>query len=107
MSKTMSDFVSVGSTSEIPEGKMKRVTVSGQQVLVANVKGTYHAIGNVCTHIGGPLDQGVLEGVEVQCPWHGSRFDVTNGHVKRGPAGRPEPTYDVKVDRDSILVKPK
>src|SRR5215831_2239538 len=98
----MSDFVRVASTKDIPEGKMRKVSLGTQQVLVVNLKGTYHAVGNVCTHLGGPLDQGFLMGQEVQCPWHGSHFDVTTGEVKRGPAARPEPVYDVKVKRDNI-----
>ena len=107
MAKAVSDFVRVASTSEIPEGKMKKVVVGGQQVLVSNVKGKYYAIGNVCTHMGGPLDRGILQGQEVQCPLHGSHFDVTNGQVKRGPATRAEPVYDVKVDAGGVLVRPK
>ncbi len=103
----MSEFVRVASASDIPEGKMKKVMVGPQQVLVSNVKGKYYAIGNVCTHLGGPLDQGILEGKEVECPWHHSHFDVTGGQVKRGPATRPEPVYDVKVEGGSILVRPK
>ncbi len=106
MAKAVSDFVRVASTSEIPDGKMKEVMVGGQQVLVVNVENNYYAIGNVCTHVGGPLDQGILEGHEVQCPWHHSHFDVTNGQVKRGPATSPEPVYYVKVESGSILVRP-
>jgi glycine betaine catabolism B len=107
MSKAISEFVRVASVSDIPEGRMKKVMVGPQQVLVSNVKGKYYAIGNVCTHMGGPLDQGILDSHEVQCPWHGSHFDVTSGQVKRGPATRPEPVYDVKVEAGSILVRPK
>jgi glycine betaine catabolism B len=107
MAKAVPDFVRVASTSEIPEGKMKKVMAGGQQVLVSNVKGKYYAIGNVCTHMGGPLDKGILQGQEVQCPLHGSHFDVTNGQVKRGPAARPEPVYDVKVEAGSVLVRSK
>ena len=103
----MTDFVRVGSTSDVPEGKMKKVIVGASQVLVANVKGKYYAIGNVCTHFGGPLDQGVLNGQEVQCPWHGSHFDVTRGQVKRGPATKPEPVYELKVEQNNILVRAK
>jgi len=103
----LSDFVRVASTKDIPEGKMKKVMVGTQHVLVVNLKGNYHAIGNVCTHMGGPLDQGFLNGQEVQCPWHGSHFDVTTGEVKRGPATRPEPVYEVKVEKDSVLVRPR
>jgi nitrite reductase/ring-hydroxylating ferredoxin subunit len=107
MAKSVSDFVRVASTNEIPEGKMRKVIVGGQQVLVVNVKGQYYAIGNVCTHLGGPLDRGILEGQEVQCPLHGSHFDVTTGQVKKGPATRPEPVYDVSVEAGNILVRPK
>jgi len=106
VAKSVADFVRVASTSEIPEGKMRRVIVGSQQVLVVDVKGKYYAIGNVCTHLGGPLDKGILEGHEVECPLHRSRFDVTNGQVKRGPAMRPEPVYEVKIDSGSILVRP-
>ena len=106
MTKGVPDFVRVASTGEIPEGKMRKVIVGSQQVLVANVKGKYYAIGNACTHLGGPLDRGILEGHEVECPLHRSHFDVTNGQVKRGPATRPEPVYEVKIDSGSILVRP-
>ena len=103
----MSDFIRVASTSEIPEGKMKKVLVGNQQVLVVNLKGKYYAIGNVCTHFGGSLDRGILYGNEVECPLHHSHFDITTGQVKRGPATRPEPVYEVKAENGSILVKPK
>ncbi len=106
MAKAVSDFVKVASTNEISEGKMRKVLVGEHQVLLANVKSKYYAIGNVCTHVGGPLDRGVLEDNVVQCPLHGSRFDVTTGQVKRGPAARPEPVYEVKVEGDNILIRP-
>ena len=86
---------------------MKRVTLGTQQVLLANIDGKYYAIGSVCTHMGGPLDRGKLDGHEVECPWHGSRFDVTTGAVKRGPAARPEPSYEVKIEGQDIKLRPR
>ena len=103
----MSDFIRVASTSDIPESRMKKVTVGSQQVLVVNLKGRYYAIGNVCTHFGGSLDRGILDGNEVECPLHHSHFDVTTGQVKRGPATRAEQVYEIKTENGSILVKPK
>ena len=103
----MADFVRVASTAEVPEGGMKKVMIGGQQVLLANVKGKFYAIGNVCTHVGGPLDKGRLDSHEVECPLHGSRFDVTTGQVKRGPAARPEPVYEVKVEGSEVKLRPK
>jgi nitrite reductase/ring-hydroxylating ferredoxin subunit len=57
------------------------------------------------THMGGPLAEGKLEEYIVQCPWHGSRFDIRSGEVVRPPATRPETTYEVKVENDNILIK--
>jgi nitrite reductase/ring-hydroxylating ferredoxin subunit len=99
------DFVKVADSKDIQPSQMKEVDVNGEKICVANAEGKYYAIGNVCTHLGGPLAQGELEGYEVQCPWHGSRFDIRTGRVARPPAIRPEPTYEIKVENDNILVK--
>ena len=58
-------------------------------------------------HMGGPLAEGKLEGFEVECPWHGSKFDVRTGKVVRPPAMREEPTYKVKVEDNNVLIKSK
>jgi glycine betaine catabolism B len=65
----------------------------------------YYAIGSICTHEGGPLADGTLEGYEVECPWHQSKFDVRTGEVTSPPANEPEPAYEVKVDGINILFK--
>jgi nitrite reductase/ring-hydroxylating ferredoxin subunit len=101
------EFVRVASTSEIPPDKMKVVQYKGQPVCLANASGKYYAIRNTCTHLGGPLAQGKLEGNVVECPWHGSRFDLTTGEVKRGPAQTPELVYEAKVEGTAILIRPK
>jgi len=101
------EFVRVASTSEIPPDKMKVVQYKGQPICLANSKGKYYAIKNACTHLGGPLGQGKLEDHIVECPWHGSRFDLATGEVRRGPAQTPEPVYEVKVEGAIILIRPK
>jgi glycine betaine catabolism B len=101
------DFLRVASTSEIPMEKMKVVQYKGEPVCLANSKGKYFAIRNTCTHMGGPLAQGKLEDQIVECPWHGSRFDLTTGEVRRGPAQTAEKVYEVKVEGSSILIRPK
>ena len=103
----VSDFVRVASTTEVPQDGMKRVTLGTQQVLLVNLGGKYYAIGSVCTHVGGPLERGKLDGVEVECPLHGSRFDATTGAVRRGPAAKPEPSYEVRVDGQDIKLRTK
>jgi ferredoxin-NADP reductase/nitrite reductase/ring-hydroxylating ferredoxin subunit len=99
------DFVKVAETRDIQPSQMKEVEVNGQNICVVNVNGKYYAIGSVCTHEGGPLADGTLEGYEVECPWHNSKFDVRTGEVTSPPASEPEPAYEVKVDGNSILIK--
>lgn len=101
------ELVRVASTSEVPPDKMKLVQYKGKAVCLANAAGKYYAIQNICTHMGGPLAQGRLEGEVVECPWHGSRFDLATGEVKRGPAKTPEPVFEVKVEGTTILIRPK
>ena len=84
---------------------MKIFQFSGEEVCVVNIDGKYYAINNKCTHEGGPLADGKLEGYEVECPWHGSKFDVRTGEVTNPPASEPEPTYEVKVDGNNIFVR--
>jgi 3-phenylpropionate/trans-cinnamate dioxygenase ferredoxin subunit len=104
--------VKVAETSEIPIGNLKMVKLEGREILITNVDGNYYAVGNRCTHAGGDLSKGSLNGNIVTCPRHGSKFDVTTGKVVSGPKIlflRPkikdEPFYQVKVDGKNILLK--
>jgi glycine betaine catabolism B len=99
------DFVKVADTKDIPRSQLKEVEAGGENICIVNIEGKYFAIGSVCTHEGGPLADGTLEGYEVECPWHGSKFDVRTGEVKNPPADTPEPVYEVKVKGNNILVK--
>jgi ferredoxin-NADP reductase/nitrite reductase/ring-hydroxylating ferredoxin subunit len=99
------DFVKVANKNDIQPSHMKEVQLDGQNICLVNVEGKYYAINNICTHEGGPLADGTLEGYEVECPWHASKFDVRTGEVKEPPASEPEPTYQVKLDGNSVLIK--
>jgi len=99
------DFVKVSDTKDIQPSHMKEVQVDGEKICIVNVDGKYYAIGSICTHEGGPLADGTLEGYEVECPWHGSKFDVRTGEVTNPPASEPEPRYQVKVDGTNLLIK--
>jgi ferredoxin-NADP reductase/nitrite reductase/ring-hydroxylating ferredoxin subunit len=98
------DFVKVAETKDIQSSQMKEVEVNGEKICIVNVEGKYYAIGNICTHEGGPLADGTLEGYEVECPWHNSKFDVRTGEVTSPPASEPEPAYEIKVDGNNILI---
>jgi nitrite reductase/ring-hydroxylating ferredoxin subunit len=107
-----SRFVRVAGISDIDVGKMQKVTVGDREVLIANVDGNYYAVDSVCTHFGGDLSEGILEGNIVTCPVHKARFDVTTGKVISHPTEaleRPDienlPTYFVKIENQDILIK--
>jgi len=105
-------YVRVANRSEIGTGKMKKVLIDDREILIVNVEGIYYAVDNLCTHYGGNLSEGFLEGNVVTCPNHGSKFDVTTGKVVSPPAepvGRPDiedlQTYLVQVEDQYIMVK--
>jgi 3-phenylpropionate/trans-cinnamate dioxygenase ferredoxin subunit len=72
---------------------------------LCNVDGTLYCIDDVCTHDGGPLDQGELDGCEIECPRHGARFDVTNGRATCMPAIVPVKTHAVRVVDGEVQVE--
>lgn len=95
-------FVKTIKSSELPEGKMKQVSVKGKVLMLVNLDGKFYACDNACTHVGGPLSQGKLDGKEVICPWHASRFDVTTGKCKGGPAVKDINSYKVR-EKDGFV----
>ncbi|MDE1853291.1 MAG: non-heme iron oxygenase ferredoxin subunit [Thaumarchaeota archaeon] len=101
----MTSKMKVATVDEIAPGRMKGVVVEGKKVLIANLDGSFYATGSVCTHVGGPLDKGRLEGHVITCPWHGSQFDITSGKALRGPAVNPEPTYKVCVEGNDVILE--
>ncbi|MGN6707850.1 MAG: Rieske 2Fe-2S domain-containing protein [Candidatus Nitrosocosmicus sp.] len=101
------EYVKVAEINEIMPSHMKEVDIDGKKILIANVNGEYYAIGSICTHEGGPLADGTLQDYQVECPWHGSKFDIRTGQVTNPPADEPEPSYKLKVDGNQILIKRK
>jgi len=92
------------STRDIPIGKMIGIDANDKSVLIANVNGQFYALNNICTHMGCSLSNGVLRGSQVQCPCHGSTFDVTTGGLVHGPARLPEPSYKITVEGEKLMV---
>jgi nitrite reductase/ring-hydroxylating ferredoxin subunit len=100
-------YVKVGQLSDFLAGKLKKVQVSGEDVVVGNVEGKLYAMTSTCTHRGGPLDEGELDGHVVTCPWHGGQFDVTTGKVVSPPPMRDEIQFEVKIQGSDVLLKRK
>jgi len=97
-------FVRVASTKDLAPGRMLPIQLGEKLILVVNLEGKYYAIGNLCTHQACLLSNGKLTGGLVECPCHGSLFDVKTGSALNGPAKDPEPVFEVKAEQDQILV---
>jgi nitrite reductase/ring-hydroxylating ferredoxin subunit len=98
-------FVVIGRTETFPEGKLKKVQVAGEDVVVAKLGGKIYAIAASCTHRGAPLDEGELEGTTITCPWHGGQFDITTGKVVSPPPMKDEASFDVQIQGSEVLLK--
>jgi nitrite reductase (NADH) small subunit len=95
----------VAGVNDIPPGKGAVVEVEGKEIALFNVGGVFYAVGNSCTHRGGPLGEGKLQGTTVTCPWHGSQFDVTNGQVLATPAPSGIAGYPTRVKEDGVWLE--
>lgn len=99
------DWTPILSDSELPPRELKRTVVEGKGVLLWREGGAVYAIGSVCSHAGGPLEQGQVQGHCVQCPWHDSVFDLRDGSVVHGPATNSQPRFDARVRNGQIEVR--
>ena len=78
---------------------------NGTPVALFRIGGALHAIDARCTHVGGPLDRGSVQGTQVTCPLHGSVFDVRDGKVIRGPATRGVTPYRARLEGDTLVLE--
>ena len=101
----MGNYHRVAKTKDVAPGCGMAVEVGEKQVALFNVDGTFYAIGGTCTHRGGPLAEGSLEGTTVTCPWHGATFDVCTGKKQTPPAPTEVPSYSVRVTGEDVEVE--
>ena len=99
-------FVRVADVSEIPLGQMKAVKVGVQEVLLVNVDGVIHACDNWCNHQRYRLSAGDVDGEEVRCDLHGSKFNVVTGEATNPPATEPMKIFEVRLDGSDVLIRP-
>ena len=97
-------FIKVGKSEEVSQGSAKVFQIDDREIAICNVGGTLYAIDNSCSHDFESLDQGVLDGYEIECPRHGARFDVRTGEVTGPPAILPIDSFKVRLEGDDIEV---
>ena len=100
----MENFVKVAKTTDLSEGQIMQVEIGRQYMVLSNVGGQFYAIGEECSHANGPLSEGIVDGDQIECPWHGSRFNLKTGEVLSAPATEPVPCYRVRIEGDDIFV---
>lgn len=99
------EFTPVMNEAELPPDKPVRAMAGNTPVLLVRHGGNIRALAAVCTHAGGPLDEGELRDGVIVCPWHGSHFSLEDGHVKAGPATMNEPAFEVRIRNGKIEVR--
>ena len=93
-------------TTQISVGQMKKISVNGKDIVVANIGGDYFAMNDTCTHAGASLSEGKIEDSTIICAWHGAQFDCKNGKLIKFPAKINDlEVYNVIVEEDNILIE--
>lgn len=97
--------VKVAQVNDLAPGSGTTVETEGQRIALFNVQGTFYAIDDTCSHRGGPLGEGELDGSVVTCPWHGATFDVRTGAVTSPPARASVRSFPVHVEGSDVVVE--
>lgn len=100
-----SEWTVVAAETDLRDDEPIKVDVGPVPVFLMRQGNKLFAMNDRCTHRGAPLHEGSVTNGCIECPWHGSRFKLTDGEVSRGPATRPQPTFDVRVDQGQVLIR--
>ena len=93
-------------TNELASGIMKKVTVDGREIVVANIGGNYFACDDTCTHAGASLSEGVIDGSTITCGWHGAQFDCKTGSLEKFPAKINNlSAYTVRIESEYVFIE--
>ena len=103
----MSEFFRVCKTSDVPDPGKAVFEVDERFIVLIHLEGEFYALDDACTHDGGPLGEGNLEGYQIICPRHGARFDVRTGQALTMPAVHATVVHEVMVKGNDVFVKLK
>lgn len=101
----MTEFVKVAKVGDIPPGERMWYEFEEETVIIINVDGEYYCIADLCSHDGGPLEDGEIDEYAIECPRHGACFDIRTGAALSMPATSPIPSFEVKVEDNYIWVE--
>ena len=96
----------VSKTEDVLSGQMKKISIDGNEIVILNINGSYFAIDDTCTHAGGSLSEGKLDGSTITCDWHGAQFECKNGKLVKFPVQISDlKSYKVVIESDGIFVE--
>ena len=101
----MNDWVRVCATNELLPGEFQVAYDGDTAIAVFNIDGELYALEDVCTHDGGELAGGPIEGFEIECPRHGARFDLRTGEALCAPAYLPTAKFPVKIEDGAVWTR--
>ena len=101
----MGNIIEAATIDELEPGQAKLIEADGKDIALFNCDGEYFAIDNECTHVGGSLCEGEVEGSTVICPWHGAEFDIKSGTVLSPPAEENVNSYKVYIEDDFVKIE--
>jgi 3-phenylpropionate/trans-cinnamate dioxygenase ferredoxin subunit len=101
----MSDWVTVAAIDELRPGQWRTVEAEGTLIVVFNLDGEFYAIEDVCTHDGGRLTGGHVEGDHIVCPRHGAHFCIRTGEALTAPAYEPTSKFPVRIEGSNVQVR--
>ncbi len=100
----MAAWITVARSNALAPGEWIKIELEQGEALLFNVDGAYYAVEDLCTHDGGPLSDGTVEGCSITCPRHGARFDLRSGEVLAPPAYEAIHVFPVRLNGDTIEV---
>jgi nitrite reductase/ring-hydroxylating ferredoxin subunit/uncharacterized membrane protein len=101
----LDEWTAVLDAEELPEHSTKQVNIQGKGLLLHHSDNQIFAVGSVCSHAGGPLENGEIGDECVTCPWHDSVFNLRDGSIIHGPATQPQPNYEARVHKGKVEVR--
>ena len=101
----MGQFFKVAKVVDVSSGKLRSVEAGGKRIALFSLGNEIFAIGDLCSHEGGPLSEGTIEGEEVECPWHAARFNVKSGAATCPPASDAVERYNVRLSGEDVEVE--
>lgn len=90
---------------ELPENQPTRIEVQGEPILFVKRGERVYAVGAVCSHLGAPMEQGMMYGDTLECPWHYSLYSIQDGAYLRGPTTAPLPLYETRVTNGQVMIR--